>query len=64
MAKRQWRIPAWAYRKYQDSVFQLTSLDPDSEVYAAIVDEIRSLPNFPRDANETDLIVPHITTIH
>jgi hypothetical protein len=59
-----WRLPAWAEAKFWELVNELEALDPnDEDRTLQIHDEIRSLPGFPLQATEADLIRREITTV-
>ena len=58
-----WRIPEWANHRFMELCIRIEALSADSEEAHAIRDEIRSLPNFPRDAREDDIIYREITTV-
>ena len=57
-----WRLPLWAYLRFQELVNLLEYTDVyDDEAYT-YRDEIRSLPGFPREAHpDRDLIYFEIT---
>ena len=60
----EWRLPRWAFERFNEAVIRLDDLDPNSDEYAAIKDEIRSLPNFPQQAyDEQDLIYITVTSV-
>ena len=50
----EWRLPRWAFERFNEYVIRLEDLDPTSEEAYAIKDEIRSLPNFPRQAEDVE----------
>lgn len=61
--KHNWRIPSWANYRFEELCIRIEDLPSDSEEAHAIRDEIRSLPNFPRNAREDDIIYREITTV-
>jgi len=58
-----WRMPQWAYNEFLALVEELDNWDPDSDYAMDLKDRIRSLPNFPYQAGEDDLIRYEITTV-
>ena len=58
-----WRLPKWANERFIELALQMDKLEPDSDNAYAIRDEIRSLPNYPREATELDVIYREITTV-
>lgn len=61
----EWRLSRYTYQRFKEAAIRLEDLDPTSDEYAAIKDEIRSMPNFPNEAcDERDLIYFEVTTVH
>jgi hypothetical protein len=59
----EWRLPQWAEFRFLELVHDLSELPEESDEAAALRDEIRSLPGFPAEASEHDLIYRSVTTI-
>jgi hypothetical protein len=59
----EWRAPQWVHRKFRSLIVDLDDFPEDSDIAAAIRDEIRSLPNYPAQSTERDEIYPVSTTI-
>ena len=58
-----WRLPQWAEDDFQEMLNQLADLDEFDDEAMALQDRIRSLPGFPIDATEDDMIYREITTV-
>lgn len=65
MARRRlvWRTPQWAYERFQGLLLDLDGIAEDSEIAAAIRDEIMSLPGYPHYATEDDIIETEVSTV-
>ncbi len=61
MALINWRITSGTFAEWQYLMMQTQTLDPTGEEHAELVEQIRSLPNFPNDFDEwEDTIVPDV----
>lgn len=60
--KYTWRLPRWADERFRVAVQRLSALSHSDPESYALRDEIRSLPGFPREAREQDLIYREVTT--
>ena len=56
-----WRTPTHVYRHFKHLLYQLEQLDPHTDPYNAIIEEVRCLPHFPHHYHEDrDTIVPEV----
>ena len=58
-----WRLPLWANQKFERLLSELEDEPEGSENHFAIVEEIKSLPNFPNHSQQYSLIRREITTV-
>ncbi len=58
-----WRLPEWASHRFDALASEMEYLEPYSEDYLVMADEIRGLPGFPRDSEQYDLIRREITSV-
>ncbi len=62
--RNDWYVSAAVYAQYEEYVHQLSEIEHSGDEFHALVDCIRSLPDFPQDIDD-DIghLFPHVTTV-